>query len=353
MGRTSGRKIRNVSSAGVIREVRELGEAPYAEVAKTRFRINRETEAVIFDIERYMIEDGPGIRTGVFMKGCPLRCLWCANPEGRSFGPTLTYLERKCIGCYTCVVKCPNKAVSPKENGKVSTDRNKCQLCGICVESCPAGARELRGKIYTIQDVIEMVSRDTSFYRRQGGGVTVTGGEPLGQARFVRNLLKKCEERLVHTAMETTGFGRWEDLRGCLEYLDLIFMDIKHMDPEEHKKLTGVSNRIILGNIRKTAEFCSRHSTVLIVRVPVIPGLNDSERNIAKTAKFVKSLEGNIELNLLPYHKYGVGKYDWLEIEYPLKELEPQSREAMRRLQALVQSKGVHCTVGGGKIESA
>jgi pyruvate formate lyase activating enzyme len=355
-GRTSARETLDEPPVGDSEEVTKTVEVLLNESTKAMeayFRVNKETEGVIFDIERYMIEDGPGIRTGVFMKGCPLKCLWCCNPEGRSFGPTLTYLDRKCVGCLTCVVKCPNRAVTPREDGKVFTDRNKCQLCGVCVESCPAHARELKGKIYTIQDVVEMVLKDTAFYRRHKGGITVTGGEPLCQARFVRNLLKRCGERLIHTTMETSGFGTWEDLRGCLEYLDLIFIDIKHMDLEEHKKLTGVSNKIILENIRRTAEFCSSHSTVLIVRVPVIPGLNNSEENIAKTAEFVKSLKGNIELNLLPYHKYGVGKYNWLETEYALKELEPPPREAMRQLQILVQSKGVHCTVGGSKIESA
>lgn len=306
----------------------------------------------IFNITKYMLEDGPGIRTVVFLKGCPLRCQWCSNPLGQTPEPSLVYLKHKCISCQACITACPRKALFLDKEGKIGRDFERCANCGACILGCPVGARELRGRSMTVEDVLQQVEKDRIFYRRGAGGLTLSGGEILMQPEFAARVLKQASDRLIHTAIETCAFGRWRDLLSILTYTDLAFIDIKHIDPAIHKKLTGRSNHQILTNIRGAAGFCLEYDKKLILRLAVVPGLNDSQENLVGIRSFLKSLTGNWELNLLPYHRYGVSKYDWLGMKYALVDVKPPSRERLEELVGYFESSGILCSLGGGEIKS-
>jgi pyruvate formate lyase activating enzyme len=308
---------------------------------------------LIFNVTKYMLEDGPGIRTVVFLKGCPLRCLWCSSPLGQTRGPSLIYMRYKCISCNTCITVCPNKALFIDREGKIGRNYEMCTSCGTCVKFCPVGAHELRGTIMTVDQVLKKVERDQIFYRRGSGGLTLSGGEILMQARFSERILREAWYRFINTAIETCAFGRWEDLEAILMYTNLAFIDIKHFDLLTHKKLTGRSNRKILINIRKTASFCLKFKRHMIVRLVVVPGINDSADNLWHIASFLKDLPGDWELNLLPYHRFGVSKYDWLGMKYKLVDIEPPSRSRLQELAGYFKSLGILCSVGGGEIKSA
>ena len=306
----------------------------------------------VFNATKYMLEDGPGIRTVVFLKGCPLRCLWCSSPLCQTTEPSLVYLKHKCISCQACLPACPEQALFLDEEGKIGRNFERCANCGNCAKVCPVGAREMRGATMTVEEVLEKVGKDRIFYRRGGGGVTLSGGEVLMQAAFAANILRQCWDKLIHTAIETCAFGRWEDFRAILSYTNLAFIDIKHSDPLIHKKLTGRSNRQILENIRKTAAYCLEYKRHLILRFAVVPGMNDSRQNLRDMAHFLKALPGGWELNLLPYHKYGVSKYDWLGMEYKLVDVEPPSREQLLEIVRYFESFGILCSLGGAEIRS-
>jgi pyruvate formate lyase activating enzyme len=306
----------------------------------------------VFNFTKYMLEDGPGIRTVVFLKGCPLRCIWCSSPLGQTVEPSLAYLKYKCISCQACVAACRNEALFVDEEQKIGRNFEKCTNCGACTKVCPVEARELRGNLMSAEEVMEKVEKDRVFYRRGSGGLTLSGGEILMQADFAANILRRAWDRLIHTAIETCAFGRWEDLRAILAYVNLAFIDIKHFDPSAHRRITGRSNRQILENIRKAADFCRQFKRHLILRLAVVPGLNDSDDNLEKIARFLKDLPGEWELNLLPYHKYGISKYDWLGIKYKLVEVEPPSRDRLKELAKYFESSGVVCSLGGGEIKS-
>jgi len=299
-----------------------------------------------------MLEDGPGIRTVVFLKGCPLRCLWCSSPLCQTTGPSLVYLKYKCVSCEACLSACPEQALFLDEEGKIGRNFEKCTNCGICTKVCPVGAREMRGSMMTAEEVLEKVEKDRIFYRRGSGGITLSGGEILMQAAFAANILKRCWDKLIHTAIETCAFGGWEDLRAILAYTNLAFIDIKHFDPGLHKKLTGRSNRQILDNIRKAAAYCLEWKRKLILRLAVVPGMNDSRENLRDIAHFLQDLPGAWELNLLPYHKYGISKYDWLGMEYKLVDVEPPSRDQLLEMVQYFESFGLLCSLGGAEIRS-
>jgi len=307
---------------------------------------------IVYNTTKYMLEDGPGIRTVVFLKGCPLRCLWCSSPLCQTTEPSLVYLKYKCISCGACLPACPNQSLFEDEEGKIGRNFEKCTNCGICAKACPVGAREMRGSTLTVEEVLEKVEKDRIFYRRGSGGVTLSGGEILMQAEFATNILKRCWDKLIHTAIETCAFGAWEDLRSVLTYTNLAFIDIKHSDPLTHKKLTGHSNRQIQENIRKAAAYCLELKRHLILRFAVVPGMNDSRENLRDIAQFLKGLPGGWELNLLPYHKYGISKYDWLGKEYKLLDVEPPSREQLLEMVQYFESFGILCSLGGAEIRS-
>lgn len=307
---------------------------------------------MVFNLTRYMLEDGPGIRTVVFLKGCPLRCLWCSSPLGQKIEPSVVYLKYKCISCGACLKACPEQALFWNAEGRVSRDFKRCRNCGECVPVCPVGAREIRGQLMTVNEVIAKVEKDQIFYRRGGGGITLSGGEILMQAPFATRILQEAWKRLIHTAVETCAFGLWADLRDILAYSNLAFIDIKHIDSFFHQKITGCSNQQILENIRQAAAYFLELKRHLIFRLAVVPGINDSFENLQGIAYFLKELPGHWELNLLPYHRYGISKYDWLGLEYQLMDVEPPTRERLLELAEFFKSYGLLCSVGGGEVKS-
>jgi pyruvate formate lyase activating enzyme len=300
---------------------------------------------MIFDIDRYAIHDGPGIRLLVFMKGCALQCMWCCNPESQSFSLELAYFPAKCIGCGACIEACPEKATQMRE-GKIVVDWKLCKSCGKCIERCYTDARKLFGRLLSVEQVFQEVKKNIIFLMNSGGGVTIGGGEVTGQPEFVRDLLKRCNEEQLHTAIETCGYCSWDTLKKILEYTDLVYYDIKHMDTQKHKTLTGVSNEGILRNLIRV----SQEPVDFIVRIPLIPGHNDEERNLRATAEFiVKELDTTRlkRVELLPYHKLGTFKYERLGRAYALKPLEVPNNERMESLKGVFESCGLPCQIGG------
>ncbi len=308
---------------------------------------------LVFDIVRYMIEDGPGIRTCVFFKGCPLRCKWCSNALGLEPWDEIAYINNKCLKCHDCLAVCSKHALSKDDQGHVQIDYTKCNKCGDCVQVCESAALQVIGKKYSVDELMKIVDRDRVFYRREGGGVTVTGGEILMQAGFVYKFLKKCQESYISTAIETSAYGQWNMLEPILRVTDFIFIDLKHVDSKIHFDLTGVSNELILQNIQATSAFCLDNPTDFIIRIPVVTGLNDDLSELVKTAKFLQKLQGvKPEVNLLPYHPYGINKYCWVGKNYELQSVVPPSGEHLQNLSSLFIEKGLKCTVGGSEVSS-
>lgn len=234
---------------------------------------------------------------------------------------------------------------------EVITDFRVCDACGLCVAVCPNKARVIVGKLYTVHEMMEIIERDRMFYRRCSGGVTLTGGEVLLQHSVVREILTHCRRQIIHTAIETSGYGEWKTLQEIMSLCDLVFIDIKHANPDAHLRLTGVKNNVILNNIREAAELChTRGAPTLILRMPVVPGVNDDMENIGQTGAFVASLPGRTELNLLPYHRLGSNKYEMIGLEYQAGKIEPPSKEHMVRLQEIIMRHNVRCTADGSEI---
>lgn len=308
---------------------------------------------LVFDIVRYMIEDGPGIRTCVFFKGCPLRCKWCSNALGLEACDELAYISNKCLKCHDCLAVCSKHALSKNDQGYVQIDYTKCNKCGDCVQVCESTALRLIGKKYNVDELMKIVERDRAFYRREGGGVTVTGGEILMQAGFVYKFLKKCRESYISTAIETSAYGQWSMLEPILSVTDFILIDLKHIDSKTHFDLTGVGNELILQNIKATSVFCLDHPADFIIRIPVVTGLNDDLSELVKAAKFLQQLQGVMpEVNLLPYHPYGINKYCWVGKNYELQSVVPPSVEHLQNLSGVFIEKGLKCTVGGSEVSS-
>jgi len=267
---------------------------------------NRKLEACIFDIQRYSIHDGPGIRTTVFFKGCPLSCFWCQNPESQSNIPEIMLFKDKCTLCGLCVKACPSGASSLlAESSEI--DRQKCTGCGSCSEVCPNGARRIVGKMMSVDEVLEIVLKDIDFYRNSGGGITLSGGEPLLNTDYALYILKSCKNRGINTAVETTGCLPWSSIEKVIGETDLFLYDIKHLDSEKHKAGTGVPNELILQNAKKINAL-----KPMKVRVPLIPGFNDSPEVIQAIAAFVKNELHSVEIELLAYNKMGESKYSRL-----------------------------------------
>jgi pyruvate formate lyase activating enzyme len=301
-------------------------------------------KGTIFNIQHYSIHDGPGIRTDVFLKGCFLSCTWCQNPESQTLKPELFYFREKCTGCGRCVAACPEKAIQISDK-KSNTDRSKCRGCGQCVQVCPDEARSLMGKEMTVQEVFKDIKGDEKFYKRSKGGMTLTGGEPLFQPDFSRNLLSLCRQAGIHTAIETCGYANWETLKDVLQFADLVLYDLKQMISEKHRQYTGVSNNLILDNVRKIY-----HELKIPVwaRVPIIPGYNDSIENIRDTAGFVAAELGtSVPVHLLAYHQLGETKYERLGKEGKKLFVTPPANEHMLELQKIAASYGLDTRIGG------
>jgi pyruvate formate lyase activating enzyme len=291
----------------------------------------------VFNIQRYSIHDGDGIRTLVFLKGCPLVCQWCSNPESQKAGPELGFIKSSCKGndgCTApCVTACPENAITLSVEGFPHIDRDRCTACGECVEPCLEDALKVVGKLMTVAEVMAEVEKDRPFYRRSGGGLTIGGGDPLMQHQFTLALLKAAQDEGIHTALETGAYLPWDDFEPILHHLDQLHLDLKHLDDEQHRELTGQSNTMILSNLSKVLSVMNPKD--VIIRLPLIPGCNDSTENILESARFVAD-QGYEQIELMPYHSFGVGKYPQYDMEYPLPDLVPPPPEKVARLREMV-----------------
>ena len=298
---------------------------------------------VIFDIRKYSIHDGPGIRTTVFFKGCPLRCWWCHNPEGQDVEPELVYRKSRCIGCDECSKSCQREAISLVAQS-ISVNREKCVPCNNCCRVCPSDALSIAGKQMTVKEILEEIEKDRTFYEESRGGVTFSGGEPLMQPDFLNALLKECKERAIHTAVNTCGFAQYEIVDRIRDKVDLFLYDIKTMDNRKHRKYTGASNEQILKNLKKLAESGSS----IVISFPIIPGINDDDKNVTRTAKFISSLPNIQQVNLLPYHRAGIEKYKNLGKPYKLDKIQPPSNQRVKSVKEKMEAFGIRVGIGGG-----
>ncbi|MGB9919710.1 MAG: glycyl-radical enzyme activating protein [Moorellales bacterium] len=298
-----------------------------------------EVRGMVFNIQRYSIDDGPGIRTTVFLKGCPLRCLWCSNPESQSADPEVVHRDSLCIRCGRCVEVCPKHAIALTEKG-VGIARGLCECCGRCVEVCDPGALKMLGSEMSVQEVFAEVRRDRSYYEYSCGGVTVSGGEPLQQPEFVAELFVRCQKAGIHTCLDTSGYADREALEKVLPHTDLVLFDLKHPDPEVHRRLTGVGISVILRNLRHLVE----KGKAVVIRIPVVPGYNDRPEEVRSQARVVADL-GLGRVDLMPYHRLGVGKYQMLDRSYGLLEVTPPSREQLENIRQTFEAYGIDCRI--------
>jgi len=301
-----------------------------------------EPAGLVFNILRFCLHDGPGIRTTVFLKGCPLVCWWCHNPEGQTNQPVLLYYEARCRQCGSCMVVCPHGEAAQVDG--VVRPTPLCERCGACVQVCVAGAREILGREMRVSEVMHEVERDIIVYEESGGGVTLSGGEPLQQAGFTMALLAACRARRIHTALETCGMAPREALLEAVRQADLVLYDLKVLDPLKHRQYTGTSNQAILANLEALAG--AGHP--LVVRLPVIPGVNDSEADLRDYVRFLSPL-GLHRIDLLPYHRTGIEKYRRLNRPYRLPETAVPSAAQNRAMAAQFAKAGFEVTIGGMK----
>jgi pyruvate formate lyase activating enzyme len=298
---------------------------------------------LVFDIKRYAISDGPGIRIVVFLKGCNLNCAWCHNPEGIAAGQERMYAPARCIGCGTCVSACPNAALTLTSEGIV-TDNELCDLNGLCAAVCPTKAIELSGTAMTVEEILAEIEKERVFFEQSGGGVTFSGGEPMLHTDFLVRLLDECRDRGIHTAVDTAGLVSTETLLEVASRTDLFLYDLKLMDSDRHREWTGVPNGKILENLRRLAETGAN----MVVRIPLVGGVNDDEENILATARFLNGLPGEkMGVNLLPYHKIAQTKYQKLGRGEAFKPLIEPDQDSIKRAVEIFGEFGIEASIGG------
>lgn len=295
---------------------------------------------MVFNVMHYALHDGPGIRTVVFLKGCPLACQWCHNPESQERSAQLMIMAERCIGCGDCVEACPAGAAVLVDGVPGATDA--CTACGACVDVCLARARTMAGGMMSVEGVMSEVMRDRVFFEESGGGVTFSGGEPFAQSAFLRGLLEACTLEGISTAVETSGMVGQGELLNAAGAVGIFLYDIKHMDTAQHRKWTGAGNEMILSNLAALA----RVHPHITIRFPVIPGVNDGRDNLERMIAMMQGL-GLREIDLLPYHRMGTDKYARLGRMYQLVELETPSTEHMDRIRSVFASAGIEAKVGG------
>ncbi|MBS3782359.1 MAG: glycyl-radical enzyme activating protein [Candidatus Thermoplasmatota archaeon] len=299
-------------------------------------------EGKIFDIKQFAVHDGPGIRTTVFFKGCPLSCPWCHNPEGIYYEDDLFFYETKCIGCGSCLVVCPQDAVKEK-NEVVTLDRDKCDLCGKCASECPTTALKMVGKKVTVEEVMKEIERSTVYHDTSDGGVTLSGGEPFQQFEFMRELIDRCKEKDIHVTVDTCGHVKPDKFDSIKGKIDLFLFDLKIIDDELHKEYTGVSNNDILDNLKSLLR---ESDNEVIIRFPVIPGITDTEENISSILDFLSSPKRVKEIDLLPYHDVKE-KYNRLGKKYVVKRTKAPSRDKVEEIKRIFESEGYRVKEGG------
>lgn len=302
--------------------------------------ISNGSKGIVFSIQRFSLQDGPGIRTTVFLKGCPLKCDWCSNPESQSSKPELMYRSTNCRSCGACVEACQPGAIT-FEDGRPRLDRLTCDLCLECVKACPNNALEVTGQIMTLEEVVHEAGQDEMFYINSGGGVTLSGGEPLSQPDFTLGLLKGCKEKGLSTALDTCGHAPWESLEQALEYADLILFDLKHLDQEKHKQKTGLDNSLILENLKRVVQ---SGKAAVWLRIPVIPGFNDSEEYFRDLAALLQPMPLE-KISLLAYHKYGKSKYDALNRDYPPGDCPTLSEKDLEPFLTILENTGIPVSI--------
>lgn len=299
------------------------------------------TNAIISNIQKFSVHDGPGIRSTVFMKGCPLNCLWCANPENICPKKQISYSRTKCICCGLCVNACPADAVKMEEDG-VSFNRDLCIGCGNCAEACCTEACRITGREYSVEELIEIIDKDISFYTESDGGVTFSGGEPLMNPAFVQEVAEHYKSIGLSTAVETCGFVPWENIEKVKPFIDLFLYDLKFMDPKKHSRYCGASNELIIDNLMKLKD------VRIIIRIPLIPGINDTDEDLKAAGEFLKKIENRIEgVHCLPYHNFGVSKYDSLGMKYSLEELEAPEKEYVQQKADVIKRYVEKVQIGG------
>jgi pyruvate formate lyase activating enzyme len=300
------------------------------------------SDGIIFDLKKYSINDGPGIRTTAFLKGCPLRCQWCHNPEGQSFLPELMVRASRCLqDCLECLASCEPKALN-KVGGIPVVDREKCNACGACAEACPTQALEMVGRRVSASELMAEIEKDRIFYEESGGGVTFSGGEPLAQPEFLAEVLAICRKKGLHTTVDTCGHVPLEAFAAVAGLVDLFLFDLKVIDEAKHREFTGRSNRLIQQNLRYLATKGKR----INIRLPLVPGVNDDAENIRQSADFIRSIGGVSEISLLPYHKLGKEKYKGLHKASPSERFAPPSAKALKRIRAELESQGFKVHLG-------